>query len=207
METILLESIKEILKKILDNNNDNALKKERYKVKNNKLGDIYIQLVDIINIYPIQSPNAILNLLKDSSFGSPSYRSERFEKILEILDSQIEEHNRQINFKSRTNDEKIIIENEISNIKYCKERIIEIRDKYNEAKLRYNIFKEKNQSLIQVYASTAVKKELVNFEVIINNTFISAGIIDLKDDPVNNIIEKARRSLLNAIRIDLNIKD
>lgn len=77
---------------------------------------------------------------------------------------------------------------------------------YFNAKDRYEDFCKTKKCEFDLYASQDVRNQLVEFEVIIHNVFISGYIADFADDPINNIMLISRRKLINSMRNDLGIK-
>lgn len=63
------------------------IQQKKYEVKREKLNDIYVKLVDIVNHYPNSSPNDVLQYVE----YAPHYSMERFDAILKSLDYQIED--------------------------------------------------------------------------------------------------------------------
>lgn len=60
------------------------------EAKREKLTDIYTELVAIINSYPQESPN---NVLENIEYA-PHYEMEFFDSIVDILNYQIEDYKR-----------------------------------------------------------------------------------------------------------------
>ena len=54
------------------------------QIKNDKLGNIYKELINIVNGYPDRSPNDVLRNIE----FAPSYSMEKFESTIEILNIQ-----------------------------------------------------------------------------------------------------------------------
>ena len=81
------------------------------QIKNDKLGNIYKELINIVNGYPDRSPNDVLRNIE----FAPSYSMEKFESSIEILNIQIEDYKRQLNFEHLKRERRYDIENQISN--------------------------------------------------------------------------------------------
>ena len=80
------------------------------QIKNDKLGNIYKELINIVNGYPDRSPNDVLRNIE----FAPSYSMEKFESTIEILNIQIEDYKRQLNFEHLKRERRYDIENQIS---------------------------------------------------------------------------------------------
>ena len=50
------------------------------QIKNDKLGNIYKELINIVNGYPDRSPNDVLRNIE----FAPSYLMEKFESVIEL---------------------------------------------------------------------------------------------------------------------------
>ena len=85
------------------------------QIKNDKLGNIYKELINIVNGYPDRSPNDVLRNIE----FAPSYSMEKFESVIEILNIQIEDYKRQLNFEHLKRERRYDIENQISNREYA----------------------------------------------------------------------------------------
>lgn len=64
------------------------IQQKKYEVKRERLNDIYVKLVDIVNQYPNSSPNDVLQYVE----YAPHYSMEWFDAILKSLDYQIEDY-------------------------------------------------------------------------------------------------------------------
>ena len=51
------------------------------KIKNDKMGNIYKELINLVNGYPDRTPNDVLRYIE----FAPSYSMEKFESTIEIL--------------------------------------------------------------------------------------------------------------------------
>ena len=79
------------------------------QIKNDKLGNIYKELINIVNGYPDRSPNDVLRNIE----FAPSYSMEKFESVIEILNIQIEDYKRQLNFEHLKRERRYDIGNQI----------------------------------------------------------------------------------------------
>lgn len=68
---------------------------------------------------------------------------------------------------------------------------------------KYKSFCQSDKIIFDLYAGQDVRNNLVNFEVIIHNVFISGRKAGDKDDPQNNILQIARNNLVNSMRRDI----
>lgn len=175
------------------------IQQKKYEVKREKLNDIYVKLVDIVNHYPNSSPNDVLQYVE----YAPHYSMERFDAILKSLDYQIEDYKKQLNNVNINYERKSDVDTQISNREYAKKKISEIRDEYYMARDRYKSFCKSDKTVFDFYAGQNVKNCLVEFEVIIHNVFISGHSVGDADDPLNNRIEIIRRKLINSMRDDI----
>lgn len=197
----MLKSITTLLTnlKIEKIRSQHEIDEKQREIKIEKLNDIYLKLISIINLYPDVSPNDILTCVE----YPPNYLQENFDVVLRSLDYQITDYekllqNTDINFE-RKND----IEVQISNRKYSKQKILEIQDKYNKAKEQYEAFYKSYKNVFDLYAGQNVRDCLVEFEVVIRNVFISGHKAGDEGDPINNIIQVSRRKLIDNIRSDI----
>ena len=79
------------------------------QIKNDKLGNIYKELINIVNGYPDRSPNDVLRNIE----FAPSYSMEKFESTIEILNIQIEDYKRQLNFEHLKRERRYEIKSEM----------------------------------------------------------------------------------------------
>lgn len=175
------------------------IQQKKYEVKREKLNDIYKKLVDIVNLYPNSSPNDALQYVK----YAPNYSMEWFDAVLKSLDYLIEDNKKRLNNVNIDYERKNDVDTQISNIKYAKKKISEIRDEYYTAKDSYKSFCKLDKAVFDLYAGQDVRNCLVEFEVIIHNVFISGHSVGDADDPLNNGIEIIRRKLINSMRNDI----
>ncbi|QUH29731.1 hypothetical protein [Vallitalea guaymasensis] len=171
------------------------------KSKRENLSDVYMKLINIINLYPSSSPNDILNYVENP----PNYSMEYFDAVLSNISCQVDDYKNQLNNESIGHELKYHIETQISNREYAKKQIIENRDKYFVAKDKYKSFCESDKVTFELYAGQEVRNRLVQFEIVINNVFISGRFAGEDGDPVNNIIHVSRRNLIDSMRFDLGI--
>lgn len=169
--------------------------------KRENLNDIYKTLISIINQYPSSSPNDILKYVE----YPPNYSMEHYDAVLKSLDYQIEDQKNQLNFENIDYERKNDIEIQISNREYAKDKISKNRDEYYIARDKYKLFCEGDKAIFDLYAGQEVRNRLVEFEVVINNVFISGRNAEEKGDVINNIIHVSRRNLINSMRSDLGI--
>ena len=100
------------------------IQQKKYEVKREKLNDIYVKLVDIVNQYPNSSPNDVLRYVE----YAPNYLMEWFDAILKSLDYLIEDYKQQLNNVNINYERKSNAGMQISNIEYAKKKISEILD-------------------------------------------------------------------------------
>ena len=135
------------------------VKQKKYEVKREKLNDIYIKLVDIVNQYPNVSPNDVLQCVE----YPPNYEMEWFDGVLMSLDDQLEDYQVQLNDETTDYKRKNAINTQISNRQYAKKKISEIRDEYYKAKDRYKAFCKCDKAVFDLYAGQDVRNCLVEF--------------------------------------------
>lgn len=191
-----------VFARVEKNKSKREIQQKEYLSKRAHLNEVYKELIMIINFYPSFSPNDILKCIENA----PHYSLESFDSILRILDYQIEDYKKQLSNPNISHERKSDIEVQISNREYSKKKICEIRDDYFNARDKYKSFCESDKSLFDLYTGQTVKNLLVEFEVIIYNTFISGHSVGDADDPLNNSIEICRRNLINSMRNDIGIR-
>ena len=108
------------------------------QIKNDKLGNIYKELINIVNGYPDRSPNDVLRNIE----FAPSYSMEKFERVIEILNIQIEDYKRLLNFEHLKRERRYDIENQISNRECAIKKINKIRYDYFLAEEKYRKFRK-----------------------------------------------------------------
>ncbi len=185
--------------KIEKNRSQHEFDVKQREIKIEKLNDIYLKLISIINLYPDVSPNDILTCVE----YPPNYLQENFDVVLRSLDYQIEDYEKLLQNTGINSERKNDIETQISNRKYSKQKILKIHDKYNKAKEQYKSFCESDKMVFDLYAGQNVRNCLVEFEVVIHNVFISGHKAGDEGDPINNIIQVSRRKLIDNIRSDI----
>lgn len=186
-----------------ENNRNKALIQQKdIETKREHLDGIYKKLIFIINLYPKSSPNDILKYVE----YAPNYSMESFDAVIKSLDYQIEDYRTQLNVENIDYQRKSDIETQISNREYSKKKILEIRNKYSNAKDKYMSFCETDKMIFDLYAGQEVRNCLVQFEVMIHNVFISGHFVGADaDDPLQNCVEICRRNLVNSMRHDIGI--
>lgn len=178
------------------------IQQKEYQSKRERLNEVYKELIAIINLYPNSSLNDVLKYVE----YAPNYSMESFDSILKSLDYQIEDYKKQLNIANIEYERKNDITEQISNREYAKKEISKIHDEYYAAKEKYKLFCESGKVTFDLYAGQNVRNCLVEFEVIIHNVFISGQRAGDKNDPINNIIQVSRRSLVNSMRRDIGIR-
>jgi len=174
---------------------------KRYQSKRERLSEIYRELIMIINLFPNLSPNDVLKWVE----YPPNYSLEAFDAVIKILNYQIEDYKKQLGSTNIEYERENHINMQILNREYCKKKISEIRDNYFNARDKYISFYKSDKALFDLYAGQNVRNALVEFEVVIHNTFISGRNVGDADDPLNNSIELCRRNLINSMRNDIGI--
>lgn len=173
-----------------------------YQSKRENLNDVYKTLISIVNLYPKKSPNDVLKYVEDA----PCYLLESFDSVIMSLDDQIEDYKNQLNIENLNYHRKIDVKTKISKREYSKKNILEIRDKYFDARDRYKEFCEKEKVIFDLYAGQEVRNSLVQFELMIHNIFISGYSVGAEpDDPLKNCVEICKRELINSMRYDIGI--
>ncbi|MEI3551292.1 MAG: hypothetical protein V8Q17_01475 [Acutalibacteraceae bacterium] len=181
---------------------DSEVQQKNIQLKREKLSEVYLNLTSIINSFPNESPSDILQEIK----YSPHYLSENFDAILISLDYQIEDYKNQLSNINITYSQKNDISTEISNREHAKNQIVKIRDKYYEAKDKFDDWYLSSKNIFDLYAHQNVKNQLAVFKIVIHNTFISGYSSKNIDNPLENNIKICRQNLIMSIRNDLGIK-
>lgn len=176
------------------------LKQKQIKIKRKKLNNLYYDLINIINMYPNQSPN---DVLKNVDYA-PNYSLESFDAINTILDYQIEDY-KECKAKQTYKEQKYELDLNIRNREYAKKEIIQIRNAYFQANDAYNRFKKSNKTDFDLYAGQEVKESLMTFEVVIHNIFISGRRAENSDVSAHNNIDFARKKIVDSIKEDIGI--
>ena len=177
------------------------IKQQNYQTKREILTEVYKELIRIINLYPNKSPNDIMRRIEDS----PNYGSEWFDTVLNSLGYRIEDKQKQLTISNIDYSRKNNLETDLSNLEYAKKEITKNQDKYFGAKERYEIFKENEKMIFDLYAGQEVKNKLVHLEVVIHNVFISGMVFGEADNIEENVIERARKNLIDAMRKDIGM--
>lgn len=178
-----------------------AVRQQEYQLKRERLDTVYKDLISVVNLYPNLSPNDVLKHIE----YAPNYSMESFGSILKSLDYQLEDYTDQLSGENINYERKSDFETQIRNREYAKKKIYEIRDRYFNARDKYEGFCKSNKVIFDIYAGQEVKNCLVEFEVEIHNVFISGRCSGDVDDPLNNRIDIFRRRLVDSIRNDLGI--
>lgn len=177
------------------------IQQKYYEIKRENLNGTYQKLLSIVNYYPNVSPNDILKSIE----YPPNYSMESFDAIITILGYQIEDYSNNLKREGLDFTKKGELEIEISNREYVIKQIEQIRDDYIEACNKYNDFCKNDKMIFDLYAGQDVKNTLVEFEVIIHNTFKSGrGVGDIYDS-TKNIIDIARHNMTVAMRNDIGL--
>lgn len=177
------------------------MKQKEYLAKRETLTEIYKSLITIINLYPNESPNDILTWIKNS----PNYSLESYDSIFTSLDFMLEDYEKQLKSPVIDHQRKNDIQNQISNIKYAKEKLTLNKDFYFKAKKENLAFAETDKTIFDLYASQYVLNCLVEFDVTIYNVFTSGQSVGEPDNPNNNTIKIAKRKIIHAMRSDIGI--
>lgn len=171
------------------------------EAKREKLTDIYTELVSIINSFPKESPN---NVLENIEY-SPHYEMESFDSIVDILNYQIEDYKRLLENKSISIDAKNHNETQIRKREYAIEQVHKIKEDYYNARDAYRIFCKTKKMVLDLYSGQVVKNNIVEFDVLIHNIFISGHRIEDVYDPRYNMIEVVRRNIIDSMRNDIGL--
>lgn len=167
---------------------------KKIDIKRNELNSVYEELIKIIEMYPDKSPNDVLQHLE----CKPFYKLELFDTVIRTLKVKVENYEKNLNvcnkeeYQKRTDIELLICE-----IKNCIKKINEIKENYFKAKSEYESFTRDYKSFLKLYAGEEVKKNILNFEAVISNVFISGRGAD---------IENCRNNLIKSIKSDIDFK-
>ncbi len=178
-----------------------AAQLDYYHFKREHLDELYTELSSIINLYPNLSPNDALQYVE----YPPGFFHEQFDSVLESLDYKMEDYKEQLHNANSYYEWKNNIEMQMSNIKSSKKTILEIRDQYDDAKSKYQSFCESNKRVFDLYVGEKVKNCLDNFQITINNIFISGQSVGDAYNPFHNRVDIAREKLIDSMRNDLGI--
>lgn len=195
----IFEIIKELLIKIWDR------KEKKIDIKRNKLNSVYEKLIEIIEMYPDESPNDVLQSKSSDDIlqhldCKPFYKLELFDTVIRTLKVKVENYEKNLNvcnkeeYQKRTDIELLICE-----IKNLIEKINEIKENYFKAKSEYESFTQESNSFLELYAGEEVKKNILNFEAVISNIFI-------KGDFANDDIKNCKNNLIKSIKSDIDFK-
>ncbi len=177
------------------------IQQKKEETKRERLTDTYTELVSIINSFPKESPNDILKNIE----YPPHYSMESFESIIKILNYQIEDYKRRLEKENVDLDTQNHIESQIENRKYAIKHMSKIQEEYCNARDHYRSFCKTKKMLFDLYAGQDVKNNIVEFEVIINNVFVSGGSAGDIYNPRDNMIETIRRSIIDSMRDDIGL--
>lgn len=167
---------------------------KKIDIKRNKLNSVYEKLIKIIEMYPDESPNDVLQHLE----CKPIYKLELFDTVIRTLKVKVENYEKNLNVCNKEEYQKRTdIELLIGEIKNLIEKINEIKENYFEAKSEYESFTRDYKSFLKLYAGEEVKKNIDNFEAVISNVFISGRGAD---------IENCRNNLIKSIKSDIDFK-
>ncbi|NST23806.1 hypothetical protein HRG43_11460 [Enterococcus faecalis] len=180
---------------------ESELRQTEKQAKRGILTEVYKSLISVVDLYPEESPNDILEHIQ---YG-PNYSLESYDAIFNILDIKLEDYKEQLKIVNIDYQRRADIEVEISNINYAKDKLEMNRDSYYKAVKEYASFLDSDKTVFELYASQSVKNCLVRFEVIIHNVFISGYSAMIPDNQNENIIKMRRRELIQAMRDDIGI--
>ncbi|EGF13493.1 hypothetical protein [Streptococcus sanguinis] len=178
-----------------------ARQKENLEIKRENLYSIYKKLIQVISLFPRQTPLDVLRYME----YSPNYYSENFDIINNILDIQIEDYKKRLSNPKLDYKLEAEYEIEIHNREYYKKEIIYIRDSYFKAKNEYEKFIRNEKIDFELYAGDEVKNKLVIFEVLVHNAFVAGRHLENENGDTNQL-DKVRWQLINSIRNDLGIQ-
>ncbi len=187
---------------IIEYKKDKNVKQQKlYTTKRVKLTEIYTNLSKIVNLFPNSSPNDMLKYIEDPPF----YDKEKFIPIKKILkrklscyEDLLQDYDLELHQRDNLENKKYNIENVLS-------AIGQIEEDYFKARECYKRFLITDKAIFDLYAGQNVRNKLVEFEVVINNVFVSGNTVVESSDPVGNIIDKARRRLIDSMREDIGI--
>lgn len=165
--------------------------KKMSEVKVAKLDSVYRRLEMILGRYPNHSPNNCLTAIEDA----PYYSLENFDSIIKSLNYKLE------HYKSMYGDDApSSIKEQISNIEDAIEKMSDISEQYFAAKKQYQEFNaSEDKAIFDIYASKQVKESLAEFEITIENTFVSCNPVE------DGLIDSTRNKVLDSIRNDMGI--
>lgn len=166
-----------------------------------KLAKTYNELLRIISLFPNRTPYDVMTLLP---YG-PTFRSENFDTVNRILEIQIkEDYKRRLEKPGLTYQDEEDIKTEISNREYYIEEIAEIKNQYFAAKQEYEQFRNQDKT-IKLYSSQEVKNCLIEFEVLLNNSFIAGRKLEYNDGRCNKL-DGILWKLEQIIRADIGVQ-
>lgn len=171
---------------------------EEKRNKQEKLTETYSELLRIISLFPNRTPYDVMTLLP----YRPNFSLEDFDVVNRILNIQIkEDYQKQLEREGLTYQDEEDIKTEIRNREYCIKEIEEIKDRYFNAKQKYEQFRN-NDKFIDLYSSQEVKNCLVEFEVLLHNAFIASRELEYNDGRCNRL-DNIRWKLEQLIRGDI----
>lgn len=192
---IVIENLEKKFKKTkkLNGEQNNKTIKRKY------LGEIYADLITIIQQYPEEAP---CDVLQGVDFD-PRYSLENFDIVSKILDYQIEDY---VQSLKREYVDKNDINKQINNRNYAKNKLAIIQRNYNKSKLEFDEFMQGKISMLDLYAGRQVLNNLEEFKVVIYNVFISGfSAYQEQDISLGNTIKIVKMNLINSMRNDLGI--
>lgn len=83
--------------------------------------------------------------------------------------------------------------------------MLKIKEDYCNARDAYRTFCKTKKMVLDLYAGQTVKNNIVEFDVLIHDIFISGYKIEDVYDPRYNIIEVVRRNIIDSMRNDIGL--
>jgi len=152
---------------------------------NEKRDDLYIELAEIIRLFPARTPAEILDSLNTDT---PCFHG-NYDSVTDILNIKIDDaiHNRLKYAKCR--QDKYDIEIEVENWRYIIEKIKENKKAFENANALYEKYKNNHSGSIEIVFSQEVKNELTKFDVFLSNAFGMPGRL-VEEDDVRAIMDR-----------------
>jgi hypothetical protein len=177
----------------------NEMLQKEFEFKRKPLCEVYEKYISIINSFPAVSPNDILKIVE----YPPHYSMESFKTIIEILTYRIKECEATLTVNNLGATEMYQTKKEISDMENCITQIEQNKDAYLSAKDAYDKFCISDKKVIDLYAGQNVRNSMVKFEVVLSNLFIAGCDFEDNFNPEKNVLDRARREVISAMRDDI----
>lgn len=174
---------------------------KREDAKRERLTDIYTEFVSIMNSFPMESPNDILETIEEP----PHYSLESFDSVIDALGYQVEEYKRILQNKNIDLKDKDYFRSQIVKMEYIQDKLKEIREEYFKARDNYRTFCKDKKMILDLYAGQDVRDNMVDFDILIHGVFISGYGVGSVYDLRENKVEIIRQRVIDSMRKDIGL--